>query len=191
MAPQDTRTRLMKNPVREAALQNAWDIWVELPDDEVIVWLDGDDWLAHDRALEVVAAAYQAGAWLTYGQFMQPDGTVGFASRYPAGSLVRKMDWRATHLKTFRAGLVKKIDPKDLHKPDGSWCDLAIDHAVMYPLLEMAGERYACIDKIVCTYNFDASWWANRNEVERVAERAEDNRFRAMPPYQRLTDRPW
>jgi len=180
------------NPTRKAALQNAVETWNELPDDEIVVWLDGDDWLAHDRALEVVAEAYtDPDVWLTYGQFMMPDGTIGFASRYPAGGNVRQIDWRATHLKTFRAGLAKKIRPADLLKPDGTWCDLAIDHAVMYPLLEMAGERYACIDKIVCVYNFEASWWANQDTAARAVERAEDDRFRAMPSYERLLTRPW
>jgi hypothetical protein len=156
------------------------------------VWLDGDDWLAHDRALEVLAETYtDPDVWCTYGQFMMPDGAIGFASRYPAGADVRKIDWRATHLKTFRAGLVKKINPKDLLKPDGTWCDLAIDHAVMYPCLEMAGERYAAIDKVLCVYNFDSSWWATHDGAARALERAEDDRFRSMPSYDRLLTRPW
>ena len=192
MADQDTRTRLAQNDVRQAALQNAVETWNDLPDDEIVVWLDGDDWLAHDRALEVLAETYaNPDVWLTYGQFMMLDGTIGFASRYPLGENVRKLDWRATHLKTFRAGLAKKIKPGDLLKPDGSWCDLAIDHVVMYPLLEMAGERYAAIDRVLCVYNFDASWWATHDGATRVLERAEDNRIRAMPPYERLTTRPW
>jgi len=192
MANQDTRTRLAQNDVRQPALQNAVETWNDLPDDEIVVWLDGDDWLAHNRALEVLAETYtDPDVWLTYGQFMMPDGTIGFASRYPAGANVRQIDWRATHLKTFRAGLVKKIKSADLLKPDGSWCDLAIDHAVMYPLLEMAGERYAAIDKVVCVYNFAASWWATQDDRARALERAEDNRFRALPAYERLLVRPW
>ena len=186
------QTRLVDQDVRKAALQNAVETWNELPDDEIVVWLDGDDWLAHDRALEVIAEAYtDPDVWLTYGQFMMSDGTIGFASRYPAGANVRKIDWRATHLKTFRAGLVKKIKPADLLKPDGSWCDLAIDHAVMYPILEMAGEHYACIDRVVCVYNFASSWWATHDVAARTLERAEDDRFRGMPAYDRLPTRPW
>jgi 2-polyprenyl-3-methyl-5-hydroxy-6-metoxy-1,4-benzoquinol methylase len=186
------QTRLVDNSVRKAALENAVETWNTLPDDEIVVWLDGDDWLAHDRALEVVAETYtDPDVWLTYGQFIMPDGTIGFASRYPAGLRVRTIDWRATHLKTFRAGLVKKIKPSDLLKPNGAWCDLAIDHAVMYPLLEMAGERYACIDRVVCVYNFASSWWASHDVAARATERAEDDRFRSMPSYDRLAARPW
>jgi len=186
------QTKLITNNVRKAALQNAVETWNALQDDEIVVWLDGDDWLAHDRVLEVLAETYaDPDVWLTYGQFMMPDGTLGFAHRYPAGGNVRKIDWRATHLKTFRAGLVKKIKPVDLLKPDGFWCDLAIDHAVMYPLLEMAGERYAAIDKVLCVYNFASSWWASHDVAARALERAEDDRFRSMPSYERLMTRPW
>lgn len=186
------QTRLIDSPTRKAALHNAVATWNALPDDEIVVWLDGDDWLAHDRALEVLAETYtDPDVWLTYGQFMMPDGTIGFASRYPAGGDVRKIDWRATHLKTFRAGLVKKIRPHDLQRPTGGWCDLAIDHAVMYPLLEMAGERYVAIQQVLCVYNFASSWWATHDVAARALERAEDDRFRAMPPYERLMTRPW
>ena len=193
----DRRTVLRQNTRRKAALHNAVETWNALPDDEIVVWLDGDDWLAHDRALEVLAETYtDPDVWLTYGQFMMPDGTIGFASRYPEDANVRKLDWRATHLKTFRAGLVKKIKPIDLQRPDAQgrlmgWCDLAIDHAVMYPLLEMAGERYAAIDRVLCVYNFDSSWWATHDAAARAVERAEDERFRAMPSYDRLATRPW
>lgn len=185
------QTRLIENDVRKPALQNAVETWNGLPDDEIVVWLDGDDWLAHERALEVLAATYaDPDVWLTYGQFMMPDGELGFAHRYPLGGDVRKLDWRATHLKTFRAGLAKRIAPSDLLNASG-WCDLAIDHVVMYPLLEMAGERYAFIDRVLCVYNFDSSWWATHAGSDRDRERAEDLRIRAMPPYARLATRPW
>jgi Glycosyl transferase family 2 len=185
------QTRLIENEVRKGALENAVEAWSALPDDEIVVWLDGDDWLAHDRALEVVAATYaDPDVWMTYGQFMMPDGQLGFAHRYPVGANVRQIDWRATHLKTFRAGLAKRIAPSDLMNAAG-WCDLAIDHVVMYPLLEMAGERYAFIDRVLCVYNFDSSWWATHDGPDRERERAEDLRIRAMPPYARLATRPW
>lgn len=178
---------------RKAALENCWEIWKDLPDDEVIVWLDGDDWLAHDQALEIVARAYAAEKepWLTYGQFMFQDGEVGFANPYPPGKHAR-LDpvWRATHLKTFRAGLVKKLNPSDLMNGD-AWVDLAIDRAVMWPLLEMAGDHYTCIHQILSVYNYDASWAANRPPAELEKEFAEVRRLRGLTPYPELTKRPW
>ncbi len=180
--------------VRQAALENLWEVCSELPDDEVIVWLDGDDWLAHDQALEIVARAYCSDKepWLTYGQFMFQDGAMGFASPYNPGAHAR-LDpvWRATHLKTFRAGLFKKLSAEDIQHPDGSWVELAIDRAVMWPLLEMAQDHYTCIPQILSVYNYDASWAANRPKAELQLELDEVTRLSGLTPYPALTKRPW
>lgn len=187
------RFHVTGNKKRLSALENVHKIWMALPDDEVIVWLDGDDWLAGDRAFEVLARAYASPSepWVTYGQFMQPNGEISSADAYPPGSAIRHERWRGTHLKTFRAGLVKQILPQHLLRPDGEWMDLAIDRPVMYPLLEMAGEHALFIPNVLYVYNVGASWWANQPESEHQREFSEVERLRAMPPYRALTKRPW
>jgi SAM-dependent methyltransferase len=185
-----------QNPkgARKGPLENAYNIWRTLPDDEVIVWLDGDDWLAVDNALDIVARTYASpiDPWTTYGQFMFASGELGFAGPYQPGQNARDSDWwRATHLKTFRAGLVKSIDPQLFKDPSGEFCSLAIDRAVMYPLLELAGEHQAFIDKILYVYNSKASWWANQPASERERELAEVVRMRALPRLSPLTKAPW
>lgn len=186
-------TQIFVNKKRQAALENCWGIWSGLPATEVIVWLDGDDWLATDNALDILARTYASPAepWLTYGQFMMATGEVGFASPYAPGENPRRTHWRATHLKTFRAGLVQKLAPEALLKPDDDWCDLAIDKAVMYPLMDMAGDRHAFISQILYVYNAKASWWACQPEIERQKELDEVFRMQNLPPYKRLTERPW
>lgn len=194
-----TQLTVIHNEVRLESLENCWSVWKDLPDDEVIVWLDGDDWLATDEALQVIANAYaDPEVWMTYGQFMFSDGEVGFASPYPAGSKPRYMDWRATHLKTFRAGLVKRLlqpgnlaNPWCLLRPNGSWIYLATDKAVMWPLLEMAGTHYRCIYQVLSVYNFKAGWAAQRKPEARQVELEEAERIRALPEWQPLTERPW
>lgn len=196
--PDECRERLTvqcnDTGARRAALENLIEATSGLPDDEVVVWLDGDDWLAHDQALEIIALAYCSSAepWLTYGQFMFQDGEVGFASHYPKEAHAR-LDpvWRATHLKTFRAGLLKKLNLDDLKHADGSWVELAIDRTIMWPLLEMAGDRYACIHQILSVYNYNASWAANRPQDQLQTELDEVARLRGLTPYPRLTMRPW
>lgn len=179
---------------RLGPLENAYNLWKKLPDDEVIVWLDGDDWLATDHALDILARTYASplDPWVTYGQFMFATGEIGFAGEYPPGENARDSDWwRATHLKTFRAGLVKQLDPKLFLNPQGKFCDLAIDRAVMYPLLELAGEHRTYIDRILYVYNSKASWWASQPESERQRELDEVARLRAAARLAPLKKRPW
>jgi tetratricopeptide (TPR) repeat protein len=165
-------------------LANLLPIWRSLPDDEVIVWLDGDDWLATDSALATVAEMHAAGAWATYGQFIFSDGRAGFCE--PAIGPPRLAPWTASHLKTFRAGLVKRIRDEDLRRPDGEYVDLAIDQAIMLPILEMAAERAVFCDRILAVYNVGHSFAANASAEERAREVAEVMRIRRMRPYTRL-----
>ena len=184
------------------SLANLWPIWQSLPDDEVIVWLDGDDWLADDFALSTLKQYYESefAPWLTYGQFRftnAPPGfssTRGFAAPYESNENVRTAPWRATHLKTFRAGLVKRIAEDDLKKPDGSWCDFCTDHVIMLPLMEMAGiDRCLFIPNTLSVYNYEASYGATHvdDPAALAVEEAERARLCALPSYKRLEMRPW
>jgi hypothetical protein len=126
----------------------------KLPPDAIVANLDGDDWLGPTNALEIVASVHEDGALVTYGSFIFADGRPGFAAPYAAGDDVRKAPWRATHLKTFRAGLFQAIDPEDF-KIDGTWARYARDQAFMLPMLEMAGHaRAVFIPDILCVYNY-------------------------------------
>lgn len=168
-------------------LANLWSIWRSLPDDEVIVWLDGDDFLATQHALAIVARAHAEGALATYGQFMWEDGTVGFAA--PVGREPRRAPWTATHLKTFRAGLVKRIREDDLKMPDGRW-SFVTDQPVMLPILEMAGDRARFIPNILHVYSVpNPGADTTRHDPEYLRKQSEEvARIRARKPYSALSE---
>ena len=150
-------------------------LWRSLPDEDTIVWLDGDDALATKTALATVAMTHDAGALVTYGQFMWADGSLGFAS--PVGPDPRAEPWRATHLKTFRAGLVKQIKDEDLRDEDGEYYKYVTDQCVMLPLLEMAPERSIFIPKILHLYNGDSNQGIGRGIN---GQRDRENEFRVL-----------
>ncbi len=189
-APQNDSRIEVRGPVFPMApmLANLWPLWRSLPDDEIIAWLDGDDSLATPCALQVVADTHARGAVATYGQFMWADGSIGFAS--PVGPDPRNEHWRATHLKTFRAGLVKKIREEDLMMPDGRWSFLN-DQPVMLPLLEMAGPHAVFIPNILYVYSVDnlQTDMARYDPTFASDVRAEVARVRALPRYERLSKR--
>lgn len=178
----DARIQVQRNRPRKSLLDNLLPIWRNVDDEDIIVWIDGDDWLATEHALAVVAATYQkTDAWMTYGQFMWPDGTIGFAA--PVGPEPRSEPWRATHLKTFKGWLLKEIRDEDLQQPHGAWYDLAIDQAIMLPMLEMAGDRAVFIPQILYVYNAAHSFEANGSPAERTRERELLRRIRSQPAY--------
>ena len=121
---------------------------------------------------------------------MFSDGEVGFASPYPIGARVRYDAWRATHLKTFRAGLVQQLTENDL-KHGGAFIELAIDKVIMWPLLEMAGQNYECIYQVLSVYNYEASWAASKTHAQRQVELDMVENLRTRAPKRPLTKRPW
>jgi tetratricopeptide (TPR) repeat protein len=166
-------------------LESLLSYWKELPKDEIVVWLDGDDSLIGTDALDEVLYTYSKGAWVTYGQ------TVVMSKRWLLAAQVgpnpRSESWgRATHLKTFRAGLIKYIRDEDLRTPDGSYGGLAMDQGIMLPLLEMAQERAIFIPRVIHEYNWDNSFEAHATNDEKELLRKTVERIRSFPKYERL-----
>ena len=177
----DSRYHVAYSP--DSVLGNLLPIWRSLDDDDIIVWLDGDDYLATHLALQDVWLEHDGGALATYGQFVYANGKLGFAA--PAGSQPRKESWRATHLKTFRAGLIKRMRDSDFRGPDGEYSSLVTDQRVMLGCLELAGrERSKFIDMVLCVY--DGSRWMAMSDRERAEETAEVQRIRSWEPYPRF-----
>ena len=168
--------------------ENLLDVVRALDPDEVVVQLDGDDWFAHPRVLEQLASIYEdPEVWLTYGSFATADGV--YASNnapYGPDEDIRATAWRCSHLKTFRAGLFQRIDPEDLKLPDGTFTGRAVDHATMFPMVEMAGwDRTRWVKDVLYTYNRENSTEATSVELTAASTEAAAF-FRGKQRYSRL-----
>lgn len=149
---------VVKNKQRQGALYNIYRAVHDCDDDKIIVTCDGDDWFAHDKALWRINMAYQnPNVWLTYGQFVEhPQGKVGFCESFPEeiikNNMYRSYKWITSHVRTYYAGLFKKIKMEDL-MIDGKFFPMTWDLAFMFPMLEMAAGRCAFIGDILYVYN--------------------------------------
>jgi glycosyltransferase involved in cell wall biosynthesis len=172
--------------------------------EDVVVTVDGDDWLHGTRALERVARAYERdGAWLTYGSYWRWRGRWyerwglrrkrGVARAYPREVLearaFRTAPWRATHLRTFKRFLWDAVRDEDLREADGSYFRAGWDLAFMFPMLEMAGKDHvAYVDDLLYVYNETnplGDWRVAAEKQRRTADL-----LRAKPPYSLLVRRP-
>ena len=174
----------VRPPVAPGApvLANLLSVWRSLPDDEIIVWLDGDDELT-PHALERVLDAHRKGAWVTYGQF-SIDGRLGFAA--PVGDNPRREEWHATHLKTFRAGLVKQMRDDDFREVDGSYAGAVPDARIMFGALELAGrDRSVFIPDVLYVYNWGNAFFARASAEELEVVAREFERVRSFASYAR------
>lgn len=129
-------------------------------DNDIIACLDADDWFPNDQVLSILNRTYNnPDIWLTYGQFQEyPSGTIGWSTPIP-DSVMRNNSFRSipnmpSHLKTFYAGLFKKINLEDMLDTDGSFYRMTDDMVMMLPMLEMAGNgHFMCISEILYVYN--------------------------------------
>jgi glycosyltransferase involved in cell wall biosynthesis len=157
-AKQD-RVKLINNTKRQGHLYNQYYAIHSCAKDEIIVIVDGDDWLAHTHVFSYLNKIYQdPNVWMTYGQFWYfKKDKLGFCKKVPnkiiKNNLIRDYpEWVLSHLRTFYAGLFHLIKIEDLYYHD-DFFPMSADLAVMYPLFEMAAERAQFISKILYIYN--------------------------------------
>lgn len=159
-------------------------------DDDVVVTVDGDDWLYHSRVLERVDWEYRKRqVEMTYGQCLRyPTGQLGIGRPYSREQLERG-EFRTippcwTHLRTFRAHLWHRIDNADLRTPYGCYYRYATDHAFMNPMLEMAAPRIGCIEDVLYVYNMSNQGSESRQSP--FLQIATRHYIRQQPPYMKL-----
>jgi glycosyltransferase involved in cell wall biosynthesis len=199
--------KIIKNPVNKRRGYNVSpynpDIIDFIDDDEdVLVFIDGDDWLFEEQTLEKLNQYYNDhDVWMTYGQYINyPSLELGttilhgtcYDNYVHINKLYRSDNWRASHLRTFKWHLYNQIKKEDLlFSETGEYYIYAEDLATSYPCLEMAGpEKIGVIDFIAYVYNSSQD---NRerilNDLQRdpngyeVEMKARESDIRGKRPY--------
>lgn len=183
---------LIKNTVRVGALENLYNMIHSCNDEEIVLTLDGDDWLANNNVLKTLNNYYcKEDIWMTYGQYTNhPMGGTGIAQEYPAkvieANSFRQHTWGASHLRTFYSWLFKKIDKKDLMYQD-KFLEMTWDFAIMFPMLEMSGKRSKFLKDILYVYNLENP--INDHKVNQKLQQKLDVHLRNAKKYS-LIDKP-
>jgi len=185
---QEFRVTLIRNNVRKGGLSNLYEAVYRCSDEEIVMCLDGDDWLANSNVLKIVNQAYShQDVWLTHGTMIEyPHNVLGWSIPVPK-EIIEKNAFRTcrcpSHLKTFYAWLFKKINIEDL-KVAGEFFPMTWDQAIMFPMLEMAGPRHAFIRDTLYVYNMTNP--INDNRVNAQLQRDLEHLIRSKPSYARL-----
>jgi glycosyltransferase involved in cell wall biosynthesis len=180
---------LINNQSRIGACGNLYYAIQSCEDFEIVVTVDGDDWLNFDSVFQFLNICYASGnVWLTHGNLMEyPSTNVTWCEPIPP-SVVRRNAFREfkcpTHLRTFYAWLYKKIKLDDLTY-NSDFFAMTWDMAMMYPMIEMAAERHVFIEYPVYVYNMINP--INDNKVDAQLQRDMDVYIRSKKPYQRLS----
>lgn len=184
--------RLIRNTDKKYALKNIYDTLEDIkPDDnDIIVILDGDDWLANVNVLGRLDEIYnKEDCWMTYGSYMEyPSNTVGKFSKQIPDHVIeqksyRKSPWMSSHLRTFRYKLWKNIDKEDfIYSQTGNFVKAAWDLAFVFPMLEMAGHRAKYVKDILYIYNRQNP--LNEDKVNHPVQLSEEAEVRSREVYE-------
>jgi len=135
---------------------------LDCEDDDVIVVIDGDDWLAHKNVFKQLREIYTKNdVSLTWGQCeLYPRGMtpVNYAQPIPEMIIQQKL-YRdipfVFWINTFKYYLWRHIEDKDLRDVNGEYFKMMRDKATIYPMLEMAGEKIHFIEDTIYIYNLE------------------------------------
>ena len=151
--------QIIQNSRRLGALNNIYDLLslkVKDPAKTIDILIDGDDYLYSGDVFNIIYEKYlNTNCLITYGSHLSSKGVQG--KQYPwlirKSNLYRKYFWYASHLKTFRHDLWLSINKNDLLDEKGQFFSVASDLALMFPMLEIAGNRQEFVKDIMYVYN--------------------------------------
>lgn len=185
---------LINNEARQGALANLVQAIYMSDDWDVVVTVDGDDWLAGPEVLKKLNEVYaDENIWMTHGSFelFSSDKRVALSRPIPANIIAsngyRKHEWCGSHVRTFYAWLFKSINVEDL-KIDGEYFPMAWDLAMMFPMFELSGGRFKFIPDILYVYNLQTPM--NDHKVNRALQIKLEKTIRARSSYQPLNTVP-
>lgn len=150
---------LQQNTQRLGAMRNLYEAIHKCNDNDIIVTLDGDDWFAHNKVLEILNNYYNdKNTWMTWGSYMDHPGKTRGCSRPIPDQIIksrsyRRSPWMTSHLRTFYKWLFAKIKKEDFYDPSGKFLDVASDLSFMLPMLEMSNYHGKYIHDILYVYN--------------------------------------
>lgn len=156
---------LHKNRIRQGKAKNIWltihnllGIDFIIKDDDVIVILDGDDWYSNDYAFSYINEVFiKKNIWLTYGGCMDyPAYSENWSLDIPK-FIVDKNEFRnfsrnTSQQRCFYSWLFKEISLSEfIYK--GKVVTSSSDICKMYPMFEMAGDKFERFKNIIYVYN--------------------------------------
>ena len=193
---QNNKIKVMRNPTRLTALPNFLLATKLLnpSDEDIIVTLDADDWFFDANALSIVDSYYHMypnllithGSWVPYPFPNANTNNAPYTEQEFKDNII-KVPWRASHLRTFKHKLWRRVRDEDLRDERGNYYESAWDLAMMWPMLEMSGyDRVKFIPEKLYMYNMENP---NGDSKIRVKQQMYYTNYLARKqPYERLEE---
>ena len=162
-------------------------------DEDVVIILDGDDFLFSSAVLSKLNDAYnESNCWMTYGSYISLSSKQRgkFSEQIPQNVIdnnsFREYKWTTSHLRSYKIKVLKKINKEDLLDENQNYFKAAGDLALMFPLLELCGNRSKYIKDILYIWN-DLNEM-NEHKTKRIQQLECELKIRSMKKYSPLKE---
>lgn len=188
-AHQDSSVEFISNETRVGAFANNLAGFRRARPGDIVLELNGDDWLPDSRVLGFLNRVYaDPDVWTTFNTFAQTDGilpiALGPSRRVIISGKIRQNPWATSHLHSFRSELFFHIDPAAFRNPaTGELWESAHDQATYLPMTELAGGHARNIFRTTYAYNLHDM---NDQVIDRSGQLAAAAGIRALPPHRPL-----
>jgi glycosyltransferase involved in cell wall biosynthesis len=193
------RLVVLRNPKRKLKAHNLYMAGHMCKKHEIIVELDGDDWLPDQKVLTYLNDLYQnKSIWLTYGNNVKwPTGRRETQVRELPEEVIDQGTFRQfkghnfwTAMRSYYAWLFQKLGKRDFmystKQKNHRWFEMGIDASIYFSMLEMARERHKFCERALYVHNIATPF--NDHKVNGQLQYKIELFMRNLPSYARLSD---
>lgn len=155
---QFSKVTLVRNEEKLGVLANLYRAVQTLSDEEIVVVLQGEDWLAHEWVLQRLNAYYaDPDLWIAFAKYKNFPSYETVEGMELNESFLRSLPFARLQCNTFYAALFKQIKESDL-VCGGDFLRAHAEMAYMMPMLEMAKNHACCIPEILYIRNLQSCY---------------------------------
>lgn len=165
----DKRITLVKNEEKKWALRNVVEVArnYQDQDDVIIANLDADDSLCNTKTVDLLLNAYTDETDTVWTAHKWDINGMNISKELPDNVNPYQYVWCTSHLKTWRASLIKEVHDsnfKDLH---GNWFQRGYDQALYLPLLYNSRKK-KYLNEVCYLYRINSSSIKTRDWNEKM-----------------------
>lgn len=130
----------IRNKQKKYKIKNLYDIIHEkVDDDDIVIIVDGDDWLYNKNVLLNISEMYKKyNCTYLYSNFVfSHNNMLGICKKIPREDWnPYKNQWITSHISTFKAKSFKSINNRNFVDNENNWFEMGCDQAYILPILE-------------------------------------------------------
>jgi len=174
---------------RKGTVERLYEEVQNLSNDEIVIYMKGNAWLDDLDALQKIHHYYKNyDVWFAYTQHINyRTKEVGSESPWCIKNALRRKSFEKPRLKTFYAGLFKRVKLMDFFFEE----KFVSDHqgeAYILPLMEMAADHTAFISEPLCAYIQRSIY--NEDRPSQQSSKMCLHHVRSQPSYKQLFNHP-